>query len=288
MNAKQLLKDLLPPVLLKAARAIAHPASQPSRNDRPEWEYVPQGWDAEKSDPAIKGWNVQTVLDAYKAKWDTFVKTTQGAGPFGLPPEAISPAKDADLPYHNGVMVFGYCLALASRNKSVVSILDWGGGIGHYYRIARALLPEVKIEYHCKDMPVLARHGQSLFPEAHFCSDESCLARRYDLVMAGTSLHYARDWRGTLRGLAGAVGGYLLVTGLPVVHAAPAYVFVQRPYRYNYDTEYLAWCLNRGQFLETARGMGLTLVREFITGHFPPIQGAPEECEYRGFLFRAK
>jgi putative methyltransferase (TIGR04325 family) len=288
MNAKQLLKDLLPPILLKAARAIALPASQSSRSDRPEWEYVPQGWDAEKSDPAIKGWNVQTVLDAYKARWETFVKTTQGAGPFGLPPEAISPAKDADLPYHNGVMVFGYCLALASRNKSAVSILDWGGGIGHYYQIARALLPDVKIEYHCKDVPLLAEHGGTLFPEARFYPDESCLARRYDLVMAGTSLHYARDWQGTLRGLAGAVGGYLLVTGLPVVHAAPAYVFVQRPYRYNYDTEYLAWCLNRGQFLETARGLGLTLVREFITGHFPPIQGAPEECEYRGFLFRAR
>ena len=288
MNAKQLLKDLLPPVLVKAARAIARPASQSSGNDRPEWGYVPQGWDAEKSDPAIKGWNVQTVLDAYKAKWETFVKTTQGAGPFGLPPEAISPAKDADLPYHNGVMVFGYCLALASRNKSAVSILDWGGGIGHYYQIARALLPDVKIEYHCKDVPLLAEHGGTLFPEAHFCSDESCLARRYDLVMAGTSLHYARDWQRTLRGLADAVGGYLLVTGLPVVHAAPPYVFVQRPYRYNYDTEYLAWCLNRGQFLESARGMGLTLVREFITGHFPPIQGAPEECEYRSFLFRAR
>jgi len=253
---------------------------------KPEWECIPEGWGAEESDPAIKGWNVQTVLDAYKAKWDAFLKTTQGAAPFGLPPEAISSASNADLPYHNGVMVFGYCLALASRNKEAVSMLDWGGGIGHYYLISRALLPDLKIEYHCKDVPLLAQHGASLFPEALFHSDESCLLRRYDFVMAGTSLHYARDWRAALGGLARATGGYLLVTGLPVVHTAPAYVFVQRPYPYGYDTEYLAWCLNRSEFLENAPGLGLRLVREFITGYRPPIKGAPEECEYRGYLFR--
>jgi putative methyltransferase (TIGR04325 family) len=287
MSIKQMLKDLFPPLLVRAARGLTKTGrSSLPEAGRPEWEYVPQGWDAEKTDPAIKGWNVQTVLDAYKAKWETFVKTTQGAGPFGLPPEAVSPPRNADLPYHNGVMVFGYCLALASRSKGAVSILDWGGGIGHYYLIARALLPDLNIEYHCKDVPLLAQHGATLFPEARFHSDESCLLRRYDFVMAGTSLHYARDWRGTLRGLAGATANYLLVTGLPVVHTAPAYVFVQRPYQYHYDTEYLAWCLNRNEFLQTARGLGLHLVREFITGYRPPIRGAPEECEYRGYLFR--
>jgi putative methyltransferase (TIGR04325 family) len=289
MSTKQLIKDLLPPLLFRAGRGLLKGGRERlPAGSRPEWEYAPEGWDAEKSDPAIKGWNVEAVLEAYKAKWETFLKTAEGAAPFGLSPEAVSAARNADLPYHNGIMVFGYCLGLASRSKDKVSVLDWGGGIGHYHIIAKSLFNGMLFEYHCKDVPVLAEHGKTLQPEVIFWSDEGCLSRRYDFVMASTSLHYARDWQRVLRGLAEATEGYLLVTGLPVAHTAPAYVFVQRPYQYGYDTEYLGWCLNRGEFLGFAGELGLTLVREFITGYRPPIQDAPEACEYRGFLFRPR
>ena len=167
-------------------------------------------------------------------------------------------------------------------------MLDGGGGIGHYYLLAQALLPGVEIVYHCKDVPALTGYGAQLFPEQHFCSDETCLQRVYDFVLASASMHYTEDWQALLRRLAGATRDYLYVADLPTVLEAPSFVFVQRPYEYGYNTEYLGWCLNRTEFLRVAAGAGLHLLREFVYGHRPLIHGAPEQNAHRGYLFRAR
>jgi hypothetical protein len=83
-----------------------------------------------------------------------------------------------------------------------------------------------------------------------------------------------------------AAAGFLFVTRLPVVQTHASFVFVQRPYAYGYNTEYWGWCLNQAEFLAQASQAGLTLVREFVTGEAPVITDAPEQCEYRGFLFQ--
>ncbi len=188
--------------------------------------------------------------------------------------------------FHNIMMTYGYALAVASRNLTQFSLLDWGGAIGHYYLISQKLIPDLIIDYHCKDVPVLAEYGQKLFPEAHFYSDESCLSRKYDLVFASGSFHYSQNWQHTLKGLAEATKGYLFITRLPVVHQVPSYVMVQRPYQYGYNTEYLGWCLNKDEFLQYAKSINLTLVQEFVIGENPRIHNAPEQCQYWGFLFK--
>lgn len=165
-------------------------------------------------------------------------------------------------------------------------MLDWGGGLGHYYLISQALISDLEIDYHCKDVDALARYGSELLPQAHFYSDETCLGRSYHFVLASSSLHYSADWLATLKALAKATAAYIFITRLPIVLEADSYVFVQRPYKYGYDSEYLGWCLNRKEFLDCAAGTGLTLVREFIIGEQPIVQNAPGPCEYRGFLFR--
>lgn len=278
---RRVIRALLPPLLANALRTLA------MRRERPEWEYVPTGWDGARSDSRIKGWDVEGVLTSYKAKWPDFTTSIRGTAPFGLPPDATD-SNNVDLYFHNSVMSFAYALTMSARFTSSISMLDWGGGFGHYLLIARALVPGLHIDYHCKDVPLLATHGQSLFPEAHFYTDEACLSRRYDLVMASTSLHYSPDWRHVLLGLADAADGYLFVTALPTVRRVPSFVFVQRPYAFGYDTEYLGWCLNQTEFLHIAYSGGLELVREFVIGHRPPIKDAPEQCEYRGFLFKPR
>ncbi len=277
--ARKILRAITPPIALSAVAWLR------LRKGGGEWEYIPEGWQAARTDPKIKGWNVESVLEAYKAKWPSFVAGLNGSGPLGLSPEATS-STQADLSFHNSIMSYGYALALATRHKRSIALLDWGGGIGHYYLISRTLIPDVAIDYSCKDLPLLAEYGQQLFPEARFFSDETCLDRQYDFVLASGSLQYSEDWVNALRGLAGATGGHLFVTRLPIVHHAPSYVFVQRPYQYDYDTEYLGWCLNRGVFLRQARDAGLVLVREFMLGDRHHTYRAPEQPEYRGFLFR--
>ena len=210
----------------------------------------------------------------------------EGTGPLGVAHESDL-TTNTDINSHNTIMSFAYAVALAAHRLESLSMLDWGGGIGHYYLLARSLLPNVRIDYHCKDVPVLAEYGAQLFPEQHFYTDESCLERTYDFVTASASLHYTEDWQTLLAALAEATRGYLYVTRLPTVLQAPSFVFIQRPYAYGYNTEFLGWCLNRASFLSEAEESGLTVVREFVIAERPSIANAPEQCQYRGFLFQS-
>ncbi|MEP7288289.1 MAG: methyltransferase, TIGR04325 family [Chloroflexota bacterium] len=279
---KQVIKLFLPPLFISVGKFIINGFTGLTSS---EWEYVPEQWARAKRDPKIKGWNVQAVLDAYINKWPAFVESLNSTYPLGLSPEA-DPSQKLDLSSHNISMTYGYTLALAAQHKTQIQMLDWGGGIGHYYLIGQKLLPNVQIDYHCKDLPLLAEYGQKLFPEAHFYVDDSWRNRQYDFVLASSSLQYSEDWKKSFAQLAECTADYLFVTRLPVVHHVPSYVMVQRPYQYGYDTEYLGWCINRTEIIDYSRTLGLELVREFVIEYPPVIQGAPEQCDYWGFLFR--
>jgi len=230
------------------------------------------------------GWNERSVLDAYVRRWPAFVRAVDSPGPFRASPEARNSIQ-TELAHHNATMVFGYALACATRKRDSVSMLDWGGGIGHYLLIARALVPNLNIDYVCRDLPILADHGATLFPEVTFVADDQCLERQYDFILASASLHYSSDWRATIAKLAGAAAGTVLLTRLPTVQSVPSYVFCQRPP--DYGTEYPGWCLNRSDLIAACAGVGLALLREFDLGFAPHIVGAPEQNTFAGFLFRA-
>lgn len=279
VTIKEFVKLFTPPVMIQVAKNLTD-------GHRPvEWEYIPEGWRYAAKHPEVKGWNVDAIRKVYQEKWPRFVALVEDTGPLGIAHEAPL-MNNTNVNSHNTMMTFAYALAIAARQKDQLSVLDWGGGIGHYYQLAQTLLPDVTIEYHCKDMPVLVEYGAQLFPHAHFYTDTACLARTYDFVMASSSLHYSEDWLTVLQGLAKVCKAYLFITRLPTVLHAPDYVFIQRAYPFGYDTEYLGWCLNRTTFLNTASALGLRLVREFIIGERPPIVHAPEPCQYRGFLFQ--
>src|SRR5207244_253678 len=113
-----------------------------------------------------------------------------------ISPEALLPAVTSSLPssqhlaLQNTMVSDAYALTLATRHKHAVRMLNWGGGMGHYYLLSRALVPDLEIDYHCKDLPLLAKHGSQLLSSVHFHTDESCLASTYDFVLASGSLHY--------------------------------------------------------------------------------------------------
>lgn len=284
MRFKAILREALPPFILTFIRRCRQPRLVAEQ--RPEWQYLPEGWDYLRQHPEAHGWNVQSILDVYQRKWPRFAELVAGTGPLGVAHESDL-ATNQDICAHNAAMVFGYALTLAGEGKDSVSLLDWGGGIGHFFLLGQALLPGKRLIYTAKDMPLMAECGRRFVPGQRFVSDDSeCLRGKYDLVLASCSLHYEQDWRSRLRSLAHATGRYLLVTSLPVVMQSPSFVFVQRPSAYGYKTEYVAWCLNRDDVLACAAACGLTLVREVVVGHSPDIDGAPERCIYWGFLFR--
>ncbi len=278
MSAATIARRLLPPLLYDALRAL-RPLGR-----RPAWEYLPGGFAS--LPPASRGWNDASVLAAQRERWPAFLAAIEGSGPLGVAHESPAIGRE-DLAAHNTVMAFGYVLARAAHGRARLSLLDWGGGIGHYAALARALMPEVGLDYHCRDLPLLCAHGRTLFPEARFHEDDAgCLARAYDLVLASSSLQYHEDWRGTLARLAPAVGAWLFVTRLPTVRRVPSFVVVQRPHAHGYHTEYAGWFINRGELVAHAQSLGLRLEREFLIDERVSVPRAPEPCEYRGFLFR--
>jgi putative methyltransferase (TIGR04325 family) len=246
-----------------------------------EFEYVPEAWARR-----VRGWDAPAVEAAYRRRWPEFLAAVEGSGPLGVAHEVPlgQNVVNDDPGWHNVVVSFGYVLARAAHGRDRLSLLDWGGGPGHYAVLARALLPEIELEYHSRDLPRLAQLGRELLPDATFHDDDSCLERTYDLVLASDSLHYADGWRAQLARLERAAASWLYVALVPVVSRAPSYVVQQRPDSYGYDTEYLGWILNRGELLDAA---SLRLERELVAPGVIDVPGAPEPAVHRSFLFRA-
>ena len=280
MDVKKIVKHSLPPFLIDVLKRLQSGVSSLP----PEWEYLPSGWqDGDQSD---RGWNVNSIAEAQRDKWANFVTLTEGAGPLGIAHEALIP-NNQDIGAHATIISFGYVVAIAARCKDSISMLDWGGGIGHYGLLARALLPGVKVNYHCKDMELLCHEGRKNMSDFTYHEDEkTCFSCRYDIVMASGSMHYSKDWRLTMKSLANSASGYLYITRIPIVSMASTFAVLQRPYMYGYNTEYVCWFVNRNEFLNNAEGLGLVLVREFLVSESPNVKNAPDHCQYSGFLFK--
>lgn len=296
VDAKWLAKALTPPIVIIGAKRLLRalgllrpepppvPAVEPEADEPPEWEYVAEGWER-----PTRGWEAGTVAEAYLTKWPEWVEALRGSGPLGVYHEARAGELLAreDMAAHNMLLSFAYVLARAAQGRERLSVLDWGGALGHYAVLAKAVLPEVAYDWHCREVESIAAAGRSVNPAVTFHADDNCLNRSYDLVFVSASLQYAPDWRGLLHRLGAAAGSYLFVTRLPLALRSPSFVVLQRANAYGYASEYLGWVLSRDEFLEEARARGLTLERELLLDAWLSAAGAPESpTGHRGFLFR--
>jgi putative methyltransferase (TIGR04325 family) len=301
-RVKAVLKQVLPPVVVEAAKFVRDRALARQRGhddesvsppmskrgsgaaaERPEWEAVP---DSEAVWTAHQGWSHQSIADTQRKKWPAFLASIEGTRPFGWSHEA-PPGVPLDVSAHNTIITFGHVLGRAATARTRIGILDWGGGVGHYYSYARRLRPDLELDYVVKDLGPLCEVGREVLPEVTFMTDETeALSRNYDLVFASSSLQYSRDLYGVLGRLCDAAAGWLMVTRSPFVDRHDDFVVVQRPHRYGYLTEYPAWFINRHRFIAAVEARGFGLDREFMLGERPYVANAPEQCLYRGFLFK--
>jgi len=279
------LRPWLPPILWPAARAAiawAVPGTAPVPDPpKPRLEWAPDGWATSLAD-GDHGWDSVAVTEVEAARWDAFCRNAAAAGPLGFSHEAADPSVVRRVGHHNVHMSFAYALALAAAGRTRLSVLDWGGALGHYAVIARALYPDLAVDYACRELPRMVSLGQRLNPGISWHVDDQCLARTYDLVMVNGSLQYIQDWRDFLARAAAAVGSgqYFLLTRVPVV-SGTGFVAIQRLY----GREVLHQQLNETELLDRVRDTGLHLVRELVVGDRPVIVNAPEQCELKGWLF---
>jgi len=276
MASGQSMRRLILPLMEQIKQSILRIAYPPLL------EYAPEGWNTVLAADETGGWNALSVVTAEKEKWDLFCNLVKGTGPLGFSHEQAELTSNSDVSFHNLHVTYGYVLALAAHQKSRLSMLDYGGGLGHYYQLGKALLPDVKLDYHCKEMPRVAEAGKLLNPEIQWFTNDSCLKKNFDLVMIGGSLQYIERWQDFLQAVAPAVGEYLFLNRTPVVEKSASFVAVQKAY----GTEMLHWQFNRATLLQTVENAGFGIVREFVLGDRHYIRRAPEQCELRSWLFR--
>ena len=111
-------------------------------------------------------------------------------------------------------------------------------------------------------------------------TDDTCLSEPYDLVMFSGSLQHLPDWPDVLR-RASQTARHLLLMDVSTVHGCPGYVAMRR-WQGVYS---LYQVLNRADILRVMEGAGMRLTREFATGAHLPIERAPEQPTYAGWLF---
>lgn len=279
-DLKNIARLVLPPIVVKALARL--------RTQNPKdhvFEYAPEARREMRTPDAAQteGWNAESVAETERVKWEAFCRNLAGTGPLGFAHEHPDMDVTRFVPFHNVHITYAYVLALTAHHQDAISVLDWGGALGHYYQIGKAVLPDVKIDFHCKEVPKLAEVGKHLNPEVHWYADESCLERSYDLVMMNGSLQYSPDWQDTLRRLAAVAKRYFFLTRLGVVENSPSFPARQRVY----GTEMIHMQLNQTEVLQVAESAGLKLLREVVVGDKPYIHGAPEQCELRGWIFKA-
>jgi putative methyltransferase (TIGR04325 family) len=273
---KKILELLVPPIVIKVLRAVQNLIRQSVL------EYAPDGWQTRLVKDQNQGWSVDSVVKTERDKWNTFCRNLEGSGPLGFSHEHTDLSVIRNPNFHNVHISYAYVLALAAHKKDSISVLDWGGSLGHYYLIGKAVLPEVSIDYHVKEVPLMANAGKQLNPDVHWYDDERCLERDYDLIMINGSLLYMKDWVDVLNRIARSVKEYLFLFRLPVVQHSPSFLSIERLY----NSQMLHQQLNQAELLGVVKNTGLTLMREFVVGDRPYIKNAPEQCEIRGWLFK--
>ena len=158
-----------------------------------------------------RGWDVETVAEAYREKWPRS-SALEGPGPLGVNHEVRAgepvAARRRRRPQHARLVRLRRSRCVA-HGRDRLSVLDWGGGLGHYAVLARAVLPEVELD--ALSGRALGRGARARgCPEVTFHDDDACLDRTYDLVLATGSLQYARGLAGRCsRRLAAATSGLL-------------------------------------------------------------------------------
>jgi len=270
---RELIKLFLPPILVRFVRLLKISKSKHSLI------YSPDGWDTELSSSNKKGWDSVNAVEIERKRMDRYCNALKNTGPLGFMHEHDNPTEIRD-GYHHRNITSAYVLTLASIKKEKISILDYGGSLGHNYNFAKAVLPNhIDIEFHCKEVASLVNVGKELNPYIKWYSDDSCLNRKYDLIIVNGVLQYLNEWKHLLIKIINCVDGYLFLSHLPLVNYKRGYVALQR----RYGQEMLHYQFNRNEVLSQ---VNLCLVREFLTGIRPYIKNAPEQCELRSFLYK--
>lgn len=182
------------------------------------------------------------------------------------------------------VLSCAYVFARAARQRDAISILDFGGALGGYYRIARNAIPDVKIHYTVFELPALCEFGTIARPDVRFVSSEVDLDGSYNLILASGALQYFEDWKSKFARLAALTESWLFVTRVMIV--ADETKLLEQSGDHGAIS---VWAFSQADLLLEAERHHLAFVDVFdLQEQFEEISGMDEQPKVRGYLFRKK
>ena len=148
--------------------------------------------------------------------------------------------------------------ALAAPTGRALRILDFGGGLGTSYISLKSMLaPRQKVAFVIVENATMCDAGDKMFADDTAITFRSSIPcdERFDIVHAGSSIHYVDDWRGTIRQLAGTGPNYILFADLP---AGDIDTFVTGQSFHGRQIPVRFW--NAGEFSSCVEGFGYELI----------------------------
>jgi putative methyltransferase (TIGR04325 family) len=157
--------------------------------------------------------------------------------------------------------------AMASASDGPLRILDFGGGLGaSYIPLAAVLRRDRALRFVIVENKTICRLGASLFANDEAVAFQSTipLSECFDIVHAGSSLHYVEDWRGVMRQLCNTGAEYLVFADLP---AGQIETFVTT--QWFHGRRIPVWFWNAAEFSACVEDLGFELIlKAAYTGRY--------------------
>lgn len=250
------------------ASPTVHPLAQlPRLQHTADW--IPTGEQA-------PGWEVPAVVEGFAEAYRAMERRRLATAPL-----ADNSHRFAD------IMTVAALVAAKAAEGRPVRAFDWGGGVGTLGLALTLALPGLDFAYHCHDQPALLAQARKLAGTAilHDRLEDADGGGGFDLVCAIDSLHYSRDWRGTLRHLCRLCTDRLLLGHVPLVFSVPGFTMIHRLFDHRFRTAFSCWAINHHEVVALMDEAGFRLEREMPSQGLRFCADAPEHCESQSLLF---
>lgn len=166
-------------------------------------------------------------------------------------------------------------LALRLTQAGVVSVVDFGGGVGHSYRVLKRLMPGQTMRFNVIDLPPLVERGRELWrndPGIAFSDHADVAVSAPDVVFSKSVLQYFPDYDAQFRRLLAAGASWVVLEKLPALQSEE---FVTGQVNV-YDSVVPYWFMSADRLTRSAEQCGYRLVlqrrleREYDQWNFPP------------------
>ena len=262
---KTLLKELLPPIVLRATR----------RNEKYGFFGTYASW--EEAQRGSSGYDSAAILAKVK---QASLQVKNGTALY----ERDSVLFDQ---VHYSFPVLASLLRVALENQGKLSVLDFGGSLGSSYYQCRGFLSGIPtVRWNVVEQPHFVDCGKECFEDEtlHFYSEiDSCLVNESpDIVLLSSVIQYLEKPYEFLETLMQYEFPYLLFDRTAFVEVGDDRLTIQKVPPEIYTASYPAWFLDINKFLNLLATQYTCLLE------FESLDRVNVPSQFKGFFFRRK